>query len=236
MVISGGFNMKKIVPLYIALILAFSGLSAAAKTKKPAVPEIKLIPEVWNFGKISQGDRVSYSFKVKNVGKADLVIPRLRSECSCTIVRGSTGTFSPGEIVEVTASFDAKNYRGPVTKHITVESNDPANPEKVLTLMGEVEPAMMEIEAYSKVEGFEKILSGDRKTVKKLLLRNKGNRAIKIGKIRSSSPAYKVVTSTDNINRWDTTFADIQIDKSKILKNTTDYIIMEISFPIQNDF
>src|SRR5687767_9689807 len=52
---------------------------------KGNVPEIKFEEEVFDFGKITQGEVVSHDFKFKNIGNTNLIISGASGSCGCTV-------------------------------------------------------------------------------------------------------------------------------------------------------
>ncbi len=92
---------------------------------------------------------------VKNVGKSDLIINNMDSSCGCTsarlIVDGKEGpkfsmsshgtnpkdwsaTLAPGETAQLKVYYDPtvhRDLRGPVTRTITIFSNDPERGKEV---------------------------------------------------------------------------------------------------------
>ena len=60
-------------------------LTADGKVDTVNVPKIKFETPVYDFGEISEGEKVNYSFKFKNVGNKSLVIKDARSTCGCTV-------------------------------------------------------------------------------------------------------------------------------------------------------
>ena len=52
---------------------------------KDDLPMFEFVTKSHDFGKIKQGEMVSYSFRFKNVGKSDLIISSARASCGCTV-------------------------------------------------------------------------------------------------------------------------------------------------------
>src|SRR5579859_3451164 len=50
-----------------------------------------------DFGTIQQGEKVSYTFKFKNRGNADLVITSAIGSCGCTVPHYPKGTVAAGD-------------------------------------------------------------------------------------------------------------------------------------------
>lgn len=93
--------------------------------------------ENYNFGKISQGEKISYSYKVKNVGKSPLIIINATATCGCTVPEIPPTPIKPGEEGEIKVVFDSQGKMGMQDKVITVMSNAHPNTAS-LHLTGEI--------------------------------------------------------------------------------------------------
>lgn len=87
------------------------------------LPVIEFENDFYDFGKIIQGEKVSYSFKFKNIGKSDLIISRVTSSCGCTVGDFPKVPVKPGESNTIEVKFDSEGRRGFQSKSITVLSN-----------------------------------------------------------------------------------------------------------------
>lgn len=90
-----------------------------------------------DFGKLTQGEKVSFVFKFTNSGKSDLVISDAKSTCGCTVPDYPKGPVKPGGTGEITVSFNTEGKKGIVTKTITLMANTQPN-TKVLTIKAEI--------------------------------------------------------------------------------------------------
>jgi hypothetical protein len=100
----------------------------------PAHPEafILFYDEAHDFGNIIQGEKVSYSFKFKNIGSIDLIISTARGSCGCTVPKYPRRAIKPGEEGNIDVVFNSENLSGISQKTITVLSN--SNPNGIITL------------------------------------------------------------------------------------------------------
>lgn len=107
-------------------------------TTRPAI----FFPEVQhNFGKTTEGKVLECSFVFRNTGGSTLNITDIKTSCGCTAALVSNENLKPGEEGTIKVEFDTKNRVGKMSKTITVVSNDPLSPNKVLTIYAEVEKA-----------------------------------------------------------------------------------------------
>jgi len=117
--------------LFLLLLLSVGGSVYAA----PAVvfENIK-----HDFGEITQGDKLTYTFRFQNAGDQVLEIGRVRSSCGCTAALLSTRRLSPGTLGELAVTFDSHGFRGRVQKVVTFDTNDPKHPSVSVVLQGVV--------------------------------------------------------------------------------------------------
>lgn len=87
------------------------------------LPVIEFEKDFYDFGKIIQGEKVSYSFKFKNTGKSDLIISKVTTSCGCTVGDYPRVPVKPGKTGNVEVKFDSETRRGFQNKTITVLSN-----------------------------------------------------------------------------------------------------------------
>ncbi|MFS8083060.1 MAG: DUF1573 domain-containing protein [Ginsengibacter sp.] len=98
---------------------------------------VQIIDSAYNFGKVTDGEKVVYSYRFKNNGSKPLVISQASASCGCTVPEKPEEPIKPGETGFLKVVFNSKGRVGPVHKEVTVISNAvPAFP--VLQLTGEV--------------------------------------------------------------------------------------------------
>ena len=98
---------------------------------------VQLIDSVYNFGTVSDGEKVEYSYRFRNTGKTPLIISSAVASCGCTVPEKPEEPIKPGETGFLKVVFNSKGRVGEVHKEITVTSN--AFPKfPVLQLTGQV--------------------------------------------------------------------------------------------------
>jgi hypothetical protein len=97
-------------------------ITASGKNESK-LPVIVFEKEIHDFGKIIQGEKVSFGFKFKNTGNADLVIAQVNSSCGCTTPKFPKTSIKPGEEKVITVMFDSQGRKGIQNKTITVVTN-----------------------------------------------------------------------------------------------------------------
>ncbi len=99
---------------------------------------VQMIDSVYDFGKVTDGAMVEYSYRFRNTGKKPLIVSSAIASCGCTVPEKPEEPIKPGETGFLKVVFNSKGRVGPVHKDITVTSN--AYPKfPVLALTGEVE-------------------------------------------------------------------------------------------------
>jgi len=91
--------------------------------QKATMPEIQFDNLSYNFGKVIQGEQLSYTFHFKNVGKSSLIISTVETSCGCTTSVPPKAPVRPGEKGEITITFDSKYKSGEVISYLVVTAN-----------------------------------------------------------------------------------------------------------------
>ena len=118
-----------------------SAIQNNSTTQNNAGPQPKILvsEEKWDFGKVTQGEKPTHIFMVKNEGEGDLVINGLKESCACIEASISATLIKPGESAELKVSYDTTDYVGKDEKHFHIYSNDPQVPDKRIDLYVETE-------------------------------------------------------------------------------------------------
>ncbi|MBL7895075.1 MAG: DUF1573 domain-containing protein [Bacteroidia bacterium] len=90
---------------------------------KGSLPEIKFEEEEHDFGRITQGEKVSYAFKFKNIGKGNLIIASAAGSCGCTVPEFPKEPVLPGQEGKINVVFNSEGKSGIQEKTITVVTN-----------------------------------------------------------------------------------------------------------------
>jgi hypothetical protein len=140
---------KRIVVLMVALTLAVapfasaqtskSGDAKASEAKSEKAPRLTILEPIKDYGVVAKGDKLDWSFVVKNTGDADLEIIAARPGCGCTVADFDK-IVKPGQTGKVNAHVDTTNFAGPIAKTIELETNDPSIPSSQLTIEAVVKP------------------------------------------------------------------------------------------------
>lgn len=92
------------------------------------VPADKLPTMTFNeyfhdFGKVYQGEKVTYAFKFVNKGKTDLIIQSASGSCGCTVPEYPKNPIKPGEEGFIRVAFDSEGRAGMNEKMVTILAN-----------------------------------------------------------------------------------------------------------------
>jgi hypothetical protein len=99
---------------------------------------VQVIDSAYDFGKVSEGEKVEYYFRFINTGKKLLVIEKASASCGCTIAEKPEAPVFPGDTGFIKVVFNSFGHSGHNEKRITVLSNAiPAFP--ILLLTGQVD-------------------------------------------------------------------------------------------------
>jgi hypothetical protein len=133
----------------LALALMVAAPFAVAQDKKGTAdatkaPRLTLVEPLKDFGTVPKGEKIDWSFEVKNTGSADLEILSAKPTCGCTVADFDK-IIKPGQTGKVSAHVDTTNFAGPISKAVTLETNDPSTPTAQVTISAVVKPY---VEAY----------------------------------------------------------------------------------------
>ncbi len=113
------------------------GTTTAAEMAALKTTTVEIIDSVYNFGSVTDGEKVTYNFRFKNSGKNPLVVTNTSASCGCTVPEKPEKPVLPGETAFIKVVFNSKGKVGHNDKTVTVTANtDPAFPP--LYLRGEV--------------------------------------------------------------------------------------------------
>ncbi|MDQ3194327.1 MAG: DUF1573 domain-containing protein [Bacteroidota bacterium] len=86
--------------------------------------------EFHDFGTVSQGPQLEYTYKFTNKGKSPLIIEKVQPSCGCTgATTDGKNEYAKGESGEIKITFNTQGRTGHQEKHIIVFSNDPDMPQ-----------------------------------------------------------------------------------------------------------
>lgn len=90
-------------------------------------PIFKFETDTHNFGKVTQGEKVAYTFIFTNIGKSNLIIDDAVVSCGCTVPKYSKDPVKPGQTGEIEVVFNTTGKKGMQYKTIQVFANTTPN-------------------------------------------------------------------------------------------------------------
>ena len=95
----------------------------SAQDTKGKKPVIHFDKTEFDFGKILQGEVVSYTFHFTNTGDAPLIITNVDKSCGCTASDYPRTPIEPGGTGEIKITYDSKGHHGFQSKGLVVIAN-----------------------------------------------------------------------------------------------------------------
>lgn len=97
--------------------------SAEGYDEGAKMPVIVFDQDVHDFGRLSAGENISYSFHFRNKGNSDLIISSCSATCGCTVASYPKERIAPGGEGYVTVTFNSAGKSGQQYQEVTVVSN-----------------------------------------------------------------------------------------------------------------
>ena len=101
-------------------------------------PRISFEESVHDFGTINKGEVVTTELSFTNLGEKDLVIRKTKANCGCTVSEPSNSVIKSGEQANLSVTFNSAGRQGNQQKSVTIFSNDPREPMKLITIKARV--------------------------------------------------------------------------------------------------
>lgn len=95
----------------------------SAEKPSDVKPVLQFEKTEFDFGKILQGEVVSYTFHFTNTGSAPLIITNVDKSCGCTTGDFPRQPVDPGEGGEIKVTYDSKGHFGFQSKAVVVIAN-----------------------------------------------------------------------------------------------------------------
>jgi hypothetical protein len=120
---SGGQNARET----ISADVVNNPNSASGKADKGSLPVITFEETEHDFGRIIEGETVSYTYTFKNTGKSDLLIAEVSTSCGCTVPSYPKTPIRPGESGTIKIAFNSNGKHGYQNKNVLVVANTQPN-------------------------------------------------------------------------------------------------------------
>ncbi|HEX9943947.1 MAG TPA: DUF1573 domain-containing protein [Thermoanaerobaculia bacterium] len=136
-------HVKTVILALCAVLLVAATLLAAGKPKAVVVEPVK------DLGTVPKGEKLVHDFVIRNEGDAVLEITNVQPACGCTVAEYDK-TIAPGQTGKVHAAVDTATFSGPISKGVSVFTNDPDKPQLELTVRATVEPYISVKPGYAR--------------------------------------------------------------------------------------
>lgn len=104
--------------------------ASATESANKKEPKIEFSVMEHDFGKIIQGEQVSYTYRFKNTGNAPLIITAVEKTCGCTNTKFPKDPIKPGGEGSISITYDSKGHKGFQNKRVIVKAN--TNPSETI--------------------------------------------------------------------------------------------------------
>ena len=98
-------------------------IETVASVDTANAPVFKFEKEVYDFGEIKEGEKVTYDFKFKNIGNSPLIISSATATCGCTIPEYPKEPLSPGAEGFIRVVFNSAGKAGIQNKIVSITAN-----------------------------------------------------------------------------------------------------------------
>jgi hypothetical protein len=120
-------------------LCVFPVLGMAPCLAQDITPSIVFENPTQDMGKITEGETLKHVFKFTNKGQGTLEVLKVEPSCGCTAAVLSAKKIAPGQSGQIEVSIKTENMSA-LNKTVTVTTNDPQQPQVVLTITAVVEP------------------------------------------------------------------------------------------------
>ncbi len=100
-------------------------------------PTMTFEENIHDFGKLIDGEVVTYKFKFKNTGNSPLLISSASASCGCTVPSYPKEPIAQGEEGAIDVQFNSSGKVGAFDKNVTIVSNTIPN-QTILAIKGVV--------------------------------------------------------------------------------------------------
>ena len=138
-----GYMKKAIFVIFLSFLFVLSyaqqtEIANSNESQSSLIPDssLKLMEDVYDFGKIPQGKPVHHNFEFKNIGDSTLNLINVQASCGCTTPEWEKDKpIRPGGSSSIRVGYNAA-AEGIFNKTITITYNN--NQIKQMTIKGEV--------------------------------------------------------------------------------------------------
>lgn len=114
--------MKYLLVIVCSILLVAAPQMMSAQANGPKMTfEVK--DDTYNFGKVVDGEVVTYNYVFKNTGNQPLIIYKTEVACNCTSADWPKRPVMPGQTSQIKVTYKSEGNVGKVNKQIYIKSN-----------------------------------------------------------------------------------------------------------------
>ena len=118
--------------------LVYNPMRADGTLDSSYLPILTWKEDVYDFGRVFEGDIVTRDFVFTNTGTAPLLIVKASSSCGCTVPEWPKIPIPPDSTASIKVKFNTLNKPGAQSKDVTIFANTFPNTSKI-TIKGNVD-------------------------------------------------------------------------------------------------
>jgi hypothetical protein len=118
--------------------LVYNPMRADGTLDSSYLPILTWTEEVYDFGRVFEGDIVTRDFVFTNTGTAPLLIVKASSSCGCTVPEWPKTPIPPDSTSSIKVKFNTLDKPGAQSKEVTIFANTFPNTSKI-TIKGNVD-------------------------------------------------------------------------------------------------
>jgi hypothetical protein len=139
--------MRKVGLFFAILFLLSVGVATAQNQNTDTKPKQEKAPEMlkfdcgntFNWGEVKYAENpLKCTVTMYNVGNEPLKITKVKPGCGCTKQKLSKDLLAPGDSAQLDLKLNIKEYPGPVTKSVSIYTDDPNKERYLLFLKAKV--------------------------------------------------------------------------------------------------
>ena len=128
-------SREKFESMWEGYVMVLSPLHLQSQIPVDA-PDIEIDEPTYDFGAIPQMEAVEHTFTIKNVGGGPLEILEIDPSCTCEKVDLKEKVIPPGGTTQLNVRYQGSNNSGKIRASVYLKTNDPDEPEMVVSLFG----------------------------------------------------------------------------------------------------
>ncbi len=183
----------------------------------------------FSIGSIPRGKIVDHELTIQNPGTDTLVIDRVDVSCGCTGSMLSKDHIPPGGSGSLQITFNSKNFRGPIHKTVTLNSNAPGDPAVQISFDGTV---VEEVTFTPEFLWFQDVEVGTRAT-KTVTIKNEGKTDFRLTGYSTAVAGVNVNLPAGDIHPGDSVVVPIEFVPEKAGPMIADRIVIRTTHPTQ---